>query len=136
MPLIWRYQIERRNFSKVYIEEEGGVDDVGMVDNANKGLLKSFFQFFSLMPNNFMVKNLKTNLKVQEKILNHMCNIGARVAQKSGVSRVSDTLDVAVTADNFRISNPFPLDTIIGYIIQDSKGEEVWKNTTEEVEYH
>ena len=52
-----------------------------------------------------------------------MCNVGSRAAWKGGVRRVSDALDVAVTSDNLHILNPYPLDTIIGYIMHDAKGE-------------
>ena len=75
------------------------------------------------MANSLMVQDLKTNRKAQEKLFKHMCNVGARAAWKGGVRRVSDALDVAVTADNLCILNPSPLDTIIGYIMLDTKGE-------------
>ena len=75
------------------------------------------------MSNNLIVHDLKTNRKAQEKLFKHMCNFGARAAWKGGVRRVSDALDVAVTAENLRILNPSPLDTIIVYIMQDAKGE-------------
>ena len=52
-----------------------------------------------------------------------MCNVGARAEWKGVVHRVSDALNVAVTAENLRVLNPSPFDTIIGYIIQDAKGE-------------
>ena len=75
------------------------------------------------MPHNLMVRDLKKNRKKQEKWFNRMCNVGVRVEGKGGVRRVSDALDVVVMADKFFILNPSPLETTIGYIVQDEKGE-------------
>ena len=80
------------------------------------------------MSNNLIVQDLKTNLKAQEKLFKLIWNVGARSAWKGGVRIVSDALDVETTADNLRILNPSPLDTIIGYIMQDTKGEGAREN--------
>ena len=64
-----------------------------------------------------MVQDLKTNRKAQEKLCKHICNVGATAALRGGVYRVSYALGVAVMADNLRILNTSPLDTIIGYIM-------------------
>ena len=50
-----------------------------------------------------MVQDLKTNRKAKDKLINHVCNVGARAAWKGGVCRVSDALDVAVMEDNLCI---------------------------------
>ena len=52
---------------KIDIEEQEEVDDVGVVENAKKGLLHSGLQSLCSMPNNFMVQDLKKNRKAQEK---------------------------------------------------------------------
>ena len=95
-----------------------------MAENAKKGLLQSGLQYFCPMPNNLMVQDLKTNRKLQEKLLKYMFNVGARAEWRYGVRRVSDALDVSVMADNLSILNPSRIDTIINYIMKDEKDEE------------
>ena len=102
-----------------------------MADNAKKGLLQSGLQYFCLMPNNLMVQDLKTNRKLQEKLLKYMFNVGARAAWIYGVRRVSDALDVSVMVDKLSILNPSPFDTIIDYIMKDEKDEEARKKLSQ-----
>ena len=108
---------------EIDLEEEEEVVDDDAVGNAKKELLQSGLQYFCLMPVNLMVQDLRMNRKAQEKLFRHMCNVGVREKWEGEACRVSDVLDVAVTADNNRIFNPSPLDTIIGYIMQDAKVE-------------
>ena len=121
----------------IALQEDEEVVEDDAVGNVNKGLLQSGLQYFCLIPVNLMVQDLRTNQKAQEKLFRHMCNVGAREKWEGGARRVSDALDVTVTAYNHNILNPSPLDTTIGYIMQDTKGGGGRKKTTtEEVEYN
>eukprot|EP00957_Ditylum_brightwellii_P116850 8913180-Ditylum_brightwellii.AAC.1 len=67
------------------------------------------------------------------ELFKHMCNFlshkeGLRQAKargRGGVADVapSDFKDCTVNVENRNILNPGPLDTILGYILEDSKGE-------------
>ena len=124
--MAWRwYGISKQRYTTCWIdidEEEEVVDD-DAVGNAKKGLLQSGLKYFCLMSVNLMVQDLRKDRKAQEELFRHMCNSRAREKWEGGAHRVSDALDVAVTANNHSILNPSPLDTIIGYIMQDEKGE-------------
>ena len=104
-------------FVDINLEEEGEVVDDDAVVNVKKGLFHSGLQSFCLMSVNLMLQDLRTNRKAQEELFRHICNVGTRAKWEGGAQKVSYELDVAVTADNHRISNPSPLDTIIGYIM-------------------
>ena len=67
--------------------------------------------------------DFRRNTKAQQKIFKHMCNFAARQEWKSGKREVSVWLDVEVTKDQARLLNPTVLDTITGYILEDSTGK-------------
>eukprot|EP00957_Ditylum_brightwellii_P129203 9854521-Ditylum_brightwellii.AAC.1 len=69
------------------------------------------------------VEDYSINKKAQEDLFCHMLNFGARSEWSSGKREVSMHLDVAVSPDQRRLSNPNTLDTITSYIMEDTNGE-------------
>ena len=89
-------------------------------------------KYYSLL--SFMLKNtslltqgFNKNKKSQEKLLNHMCNFGAREEWRTGRISVSSYIDVKISSDQDRLVNPTPLDCITGYTIEDAIGDRALK---------
>ena len=87
---------------------------------------QSNLQTFRLKPNDLIVDDFKTNKDAQEKLFQHMLNFAARKdwkQQEKGKRRVSSFLDIICTEEQERLLNPSVLDTIAGFIMEDTKGE-------------
>lgn len=78
---------------------------------------------FALKLKDLLVRDLKTNCDAQIKLLNHMVRFGKRADWKKGIRQVSDYLMIDLDERQRRLLNPTVLDTMVGFIMQDAKGE-------------
>ena len=105
-----------------------------IVKDSINAIKTSSLQSFSYCPAK-LVENIKKNrdaIEPKMDLFKHMCNFTAREeglqqarARERGKGRdvmPSDFLDCAISVDNKNILNPGPLDTILGHILEDSKG--------------